>query len=54
MGIGLGVLALAPAAFWSMTLKELAAAIRGRCGPALPVPPSRSDLDALMQRFPDQ
>jgi uncharacterized phage protein (TIGR02216 family) len=53
MGVGLGVLALSPDAFWSMTLKELAAAIRGRFGPGPSPPLSRSDLDALMKRFPD-
>jgi uncharacterized phage protein (TIGR02216 family) len=47
MRLGLGELRLAPREFWSMTLKELAA--------ALPVPAAlaREDLDRLMKRFPD-
>jgi uncharacterized phage protein (TIGR02216 family) len=54
MAVGLGVLRLSPAAFWSMTWQELEAAIRGRCGTRLlPGAPSRSELGALMQRFPD-
>jgi uncharacterized phage protein (TIGR02216 family) len=53
MEVGLGVLGIAPAAFWTMTLKELAAAVRGRFGPAPPAPLKRSDLEAMMQRFPD-
>lgn len=46
--LGLRELGLAPADFWSMTLKELAAAL----------PPceamTRVDLDALIERFPDE
>jgi uncharacterized phage protein (TIGR02216 family) len=53
MGVGLGVLGLAPDVFWAMTLRELAAAIRGRCGPGPAAPPSRRDLDAMIARFPD-
>ena len=53
MEVGLGVLGLAPAVFWSMTLKELAAAVRGRFGPGAPAPLKRSDLEAMLQRFPD-
>jgi uncharacterized phage protein (TIGR02216 family) len=53
MGLGLGALGLSPDVFWAMTLKELAAAIRGRHGPAPAAPLSRSDLDGLMGRFPD-
>jgi uncharacterized phage protein (TIGR02216 family) len=53
MGVGIGVLGLSPDAFWAMTLKELAAAIRGRHGPGPTPPLSRPDLDALMRRFPD-
>ena len=33
MAFGLGVLKLPPAAFWAMTLRELAAVMRG-CAPA--------------------
>ena len=52
IGFGLGVLRLSPAAFWSMTPRELAAAIRARRGEA-GVPVDRQTLQALMQRFPD-
>ncbi len=52
MGLGLGVLGLAPKDFWAMTWRELEAAMRGRAGP-MPIAPSRADLGALMQRFPD-
>ena len=55
MAAGLGILGLAPAMFWSMTLKELDAALRGRLGcSALDGPPDSDALAALMQRFPDQ
>jgi len=54
MALGLGVLGLSPDVFWTMTLKELAAAIRGRIGPAPAMPLSRSDLEAMMKRFPDR
>ncbi len=55
MATGLGLLGLAPAVFWSMTPKELEAAIRGRLGPAsLSAPPDVADLAALIARFPDQ
>mgnify|MGYP001294818046 FL=1 len=54
MAIGFGLLGLAPRAFWSLTLAELDAAVRGRLGGALPGrPPARSELTALMKRFPD-
>ena len=47
MAAGLGLLRLPPAHFWSMTPKELEAALRGLLGPATPTrpfraPPSRS------------
>ena len=47
MRLGLGELRLAPDQFWSMTLRELAA--------ALPAPDvmARDDFDRLMKRFPD-
>ncbi len=54
MGVGLGSLGIPPDVFWGMTLQELAAAIRGRYGLALGTPLSRSDLDIMMQRFPDE
>ena len=40
---------LAPAAFWSMTPRELAAALGRSAAPGL----ARADLGALMRRFPD-
>jgi uncharacterized phage protein (TIGR02216 family) len=55
MQIGLGVLGLTPIAFWSLTPRELQAALRGRLGfVAENLAFSRNDLDALMQRFPDE
>jgi uncharacterized phage protein (TIGR02216 family) len=55
MALGLGLLRLAPAHFWSMTPRELAAALRGVFGTSAPTPPlARSDLDALLHRFPDR
>jgi uncharacterized phage protein (TIGR02216 family) len=55
MAAGLGVLGLAPPVFWAMTPKELDAALRGRLGTgATAVAPSRGDLSALMQQFPDR
>lgn len=56
MAFGLGVLGLAPQAFWAMTPAEVTAALRGRFGEqgASDAPMARRDLDALMQRFPDQ
>jgi len=54
MALGLGVLRLPPAAFWTMTPAELAAAVRGlTCGIEPSVPPGRADLSRLMARFPD-
>lgn len=53
MQFGFGVLRLPPAAFWSMTPRELAHAIRAVRGPVTP-PLDRGGLDALMTRFPDQ
>jgi uncharacterized phage protein (TIGR02216 family) len=52
IGFGLGVLRLSPAAFWSMTLRELACAVRALTGDA-PPPLDRAALDHLMTRFPD-
>jgi uncharacterized phage protein (TIGR02216 family) len=55
MALGLGLLRLSPAHFWSMTPRELAAALRGAFGTSAHTPPlSRSDLGALMRRFPDR
>ena len=54
MASGLGLLGLAPAVFWSMTLKELDAALRGRLGPdAFSSAPDQQSLASLMQLFPD-
>jgi uncharacterized phage protein (TIGR02216 family) len=54
MAAGLGHLRLAPSAFWSMTPRELAAAIGALPGMAArDVPPSRAEFDALRLRFPD-
>jgi uncharacterized phage protein (TIGR02216 family) len=54
MTAGLGMLRLAPDAFWSMTPRELDAAMRGAFGIA-PMQPAmtRSDLMAMMAAFPD-
>jgi uncharacterized phage protein (TIGR02216 family) len=55
MAIGLGLLRLPPAAFWSMTPKELDAALTGLFGllDHSEAPP-RHALAALMRRFPDE
>ncbi len=52
MRIGLGVLRLSPAAFWSMSPRELQAACEGLFGPATAAP-LRARFDELMQLFPD-
>jgi uncharacterized phage protein (TIGR02216 family) len=52
MGFGLGLLRLAPDAFWRMTPRELAAAIDAVCGPrsgAL----DRAGFENLRRQFPD-
>ncbi len=56
MAVSFGLLRLEPRAFWSMTLKELEAALRflGGGTAGLSAPPSRGDVAMLMQRFPDQ
>lgn len=55
MAAGLGLLRLPPAHFWSMTPRELSAALEGVLGPdTTPGLPSRTDLDRLMLRFPDR
>ena len=54
MEIGLGVLGLSPAVLWSMTTKEFDAALRGRFGARSAfAPPTRADIETLMQLFPD-
>lgn len=52
MQFGFGVLRLSPDAFWRMTPRELACAIRARRGER-PPPLDRAALDELMRRFPD-
>ncbi|MCC6946948.1 MAG: phage tail assembly chaperone [Bradyrhizobiaceae bacterium] len=52
LAIGLGVLRLSPEAFWKMTPREFAAALRGLYGDPAP-PLDRVAFDALMARFPD-
>ena len=55
MAAGLGLLRLSPQDFWSMTPKELEAALRGLLGPtSADAPPPRSALAHLMARFPDR
>ena len=54
MAAGLGLLRLRPADFWSMTPRELEAALRGLLGPAQPnAPLPRATLADLMTRYPD-
>jgi len=55
MEIGLGLLGHAPQAFWNMTPREIEAALRGLFAPlASPAPPTRREVAALMQRYPDR
>lgn len=55
MRLGLGILRLAPKDFWAMTPRELAGAYEGVSGIAANARPlDRSNLEALMQRFPDK
>lgn len=55
MALGLGALGLPPHAFWSMTPRELDAALRGRFGnQGAAAAPSRHDLSMLMDRYPDR
>lgn len=55
MRLGLGILRLAPKEFWGMTPRELAAAYEGVVGiTARSTPLGRTNLEALMQRFPDK
>jgi len=53
MSFGFGVLRLSPQAFWAMTPRELAQAVRAR-RMAQSVATRRPVLDALMARFPDR
>jgi uncharacterized phage protein (TIGR02216 family) len=55
MTAGLGMLRLAPDDFWSMTPRELDAALRGAFGVAMRhEAPSRLELTSLMEAYPDQ
>lgn len=52
IGLGLGVLRLDPVAFWKLTPRELALALRAVLGtPAAPL--ARASFDDMMTRFPD-
>ena len=54
MAAGLGLLRLPPAHFWSMTPRELEAALRALLGPThADAPLPRAALARLMDRFPD-
>jgi uncharacterized phage protein (TIGR02216 family) len=53
MAFGFGVLRLSPHAFWSMTPRELAAAMDGAFG-ARRSAPSRAVLEELMRSYPDE
>lgn len=53
MALGLGELRLAPAAFWAMTPRELAVALHHH-GRSSVAPPTRTQLRALMTRYPDE
>lgn len=52
MAFGFGRLRLSPRSFWSMTPRELAAAMRPHAPRAI-APFERSTLFNLMQQFPD-
>lgn len=54
MRFGLGRLKLAPAAFWGLTPRELAAAIEGANGRGRHNPPDRGAMARLMAAFPDE
>ena len=54
MQFGLGVLGLSSAEFWALTPKELGIAMSAHHGELVPPEPlGRTDLAALMERFPD-
>jgi uncharacterized phage protein (TIGR02216 family) len=54
MAMGLGALKLTPTAFWAMTPREFDAALEGHFGRRRREgAPTRSDLAALMDAFPD-
>jgi uncharacterized phage protein (TIGR02216 family) len=53
MRFGFGVLRLAPTDFWTMTPRELAAAMGAHRRPDAPAP-GRDALMALMAAYPDR
>jgi uncharacterized phage protein (TIGR02216 family) len=53
MRFGLGVLRIAPDAFWRMTPRELAAAMEAVFGCRAEAPLDRTSFSALCARFPD-
>lgn len=53
MAFGLGQLRLSPRDFWTMTPREIAAAMEGVAG-IRATPPDRGTLDTLMTRYPDR
>ena len=52
MRFGFGILKLPPAAFWSMTIRELQHAMRAH-GPAAGQPMSRTEFEHLARSYPD-
>jgi uncharacterized phage protein (TIGR02216 family) len=52
MSVGFGAMRLSSAAFWSLTPRELAAALE--ILDARAAPPARAGLNELMNRFPDR
>jgi uncharacterized phage protein (TIGR02216 family) len=52
MAFGLGAMRLTPAAFWGMTMRELAAVVNGLIGRDTSL--RRGRLAELMGRFPDE
>lgn len=54
MAFGLGLLRLSPEAFWTMTLPEFGAALRGAKGEFATITPlDAASLQGLMKMFPD-
>lgn len=54
MRFGFGVLRLSSREFWGLTPRELAAAFEAHAGLTRPRPPSRDELDALIETHPDE
>lgn len=53
IGLGLGLLRLAPRDFWSATPREMAHVLRSLGIDGAGGPPGRPSLDALMALYPD-